>query len=86
MNFYKISLGAGLNVDQNSIIQTIRQLGGQSIQTSEGLFSAVEVSQSELEAALQKADDSNRVQVSLVNPHEDHDFSPDMQKLISEKA
>lgn len=77
MNFYQITLG-GLTVDQNEVIDAIRQLGGESIQTSSGLFCAVDAPLDTLPEGLK---------IEKVDPKSSEStLSSDMQNLISKYA
>jgi hypothetical protein len=84
MKFYSFNLGAGLSVDQPTLMQSIKNWGGECIQTSNGLFLAIDLSLDSLQEKLAAEKDFESIEVIAVTDFHSSELTPDMQKLISE--
>jgi hypothetical protein len=73
MNYYRIYL-THLSIDQNLLIQSVKQQGGDAIQTSDGLFIALNqapVFENEVEISIKPVDVANE------------ELTLDMQNLVA---
>ena len=84
MNFYQLKLGSGLNFDQNALIQALSQVGAETIQTSDGLFTAADLSEAEIKSVLAKTQEPlPALDVIQVDPNAPGDaLTPDMKNLM----
>ena len=85
MNFFHIILGSGLAVDQNTIIQALAQMGADTIQSSNGLFTAIEASEAEVAEVL-KAQAEGLQLKKVDSTSEISTLTPDQQKLIQKHS
>ena len=88
MNFYHLKLGSGLSIDQNAIVQALNQAGAATIQTSDGLFTAADLSDAEIKSVLAKTQEPlpalDVVQVDPSAPGEG--LTPDMKNLMEKHS
>ena len=79
MKFYRIRLNSSA-IDQPSLIQSIKTLKGDCIQTSEGLFVAIDLNLNEFQSQITPGGETLHVEPFRVG--QDPDVTPDMEKLI----
>lgn len=84
MNFFHLKLGSGLSIDQSALIQALSQAGATTIQTSDGLFTAAQLSAAEIKSVLAKTQEQlpalEVIQVDPTAPGEE--LTPDMKNLM----
>lgn len=80
MHVFKIKIGLESGINQDQIIQLIKNNGGDTIQTSDGLCVKSNQNKSELEKAFVEKDMSG-LRLQPLDPEKD-DLTPDIKNFI----